>query len=534
MDGGGGIYDGGGPSAYLNDTLTANDATVETPTVEAQGASDGGGALFHDGSPGSISDLTIAQNATSADGGGIFNEAGAYTIKNTIVADNGSGCAGPVPITSAGFNLQGSDTCPMTMSTDLDNRDPRLGPAAGNGGPTYTQALTPGSPAIDAGSCTDALGNVVTTDQRGVARPQPPGGKCDIGAYEFVPASPLPDLVGGARPTVISSTSAKFSAVVNPDGESTTARFQYGLDARYLPAGSGSTVFNRATAIVRIAAGYGPATITASVSGLVPAALYHVRLVAANPAGTVLGPDQPFVTATDPAPPPPVLGEDIDATPAGGLVRVLIARTLVPLTEARRLPAGTEFDTRQGSVRVTAAGFKRSAHTMQTGSFGGAVFKLSQSDERSTRGVVGVSLADSAVAGAPTYIGCKKRSTKVLQTLHANVSGHFQVRGRNSVGTATSGQWATSDRCDGTLTVVHRGSISVTAAALRTAIAVRAGQSYLATPPPRHTPAHYWPAVRRSRSPRRPCQPQASVRTPTRARRANSSCLSSSKFSSGS
>jgi hypothetical protein len=45
----------------------------------------------------------------------------------------------------------------------------------------------PGSPAIDAGSCTDSDGITVTVDQRGVARPQ--GATCDIGAFE-VPVYP--------------------------------------------------------------------------------------------------------------------------------------------------------------------------------------------------------------------------------------------------------------------------------------------------------------------------------------------------------
>ena len=60
--------------------------------------------------------------------------------------------------------------------------DPLLGPLQDNGGPTFTHALLPGSPAIDhipAENCE------VTTDQRGVARPQ--GAACDIGAYELEP-----------------------------------------------------------------------------------------------------------------------------------------------------------------------------------------------------------------------------------------------------------------------------------------------------------------------------------------------------------
>src|SRR6185369_5191626 len=54
-----------------------------------------------------------------------------------------------------------------------------LGALASNGGPTQTHALLSGSPAINAGTATGAL----TTDQRGVARPQ--GAAVDIGAVEF-------------------------------------------------------------------------------------------------------------------------------------------------------------------------------------------------------------------------------------------------------------------------------------------------------------------------------------------------------------
>ena len=67
---------------------------------------------------------------------------------------------------------------------DLIGVNPLLGPLQFNGGPTETQALLEGSPAIEAGE----NAGCPATDQRGVARPQPPGGRCDIGAFEFVPA----------------------------------------------------------------------------------------------------------------------------------------------------------------------------------------------------------------------------------------------------------------------------------------------------------------------------------------------------------
>jgi hypothetical protein len=74
--------------------------------------------------------------------------------------------------------------------------DPLLGPLQDNGGPTFTHALGPGSPAIDAGE-PDFLGRgeffCPIIDQRGVTRPQ--RDRCDIGAYEV--EAPISIHIGG-------------------------------------------------------------------------------------------------------------------------------------------------------------------------------------------------------------------------------------------------------------------------------------------------------------------------------------------------
>ncbi|HVU91433.1 MAG TPA: Ig domain-containing protein, partial [Jatrophihabitans sp.] len=110
-------------------------------------------------------------------------------VTGTIVADQAAGvpdCFGTVA--DGGYNLSGdkANSCSFSAGEhDLVKTDPKLGPLADNGGPTSTQLLGKGSPAIDAipgGAANCAPG---TSDQRGVARPQPAGNACDIGAVEL-------------------------------------------------------------------------------------------------------------------------------------------------------------------------------------------------------------------------------------------------------------------------------------------------------------------------------------------------------------
>jgi hypothetical protein len=123
-------------------------------------------------------------NGNSA--GGIVN-GGKAALQNSIIANNsGTNCGGT--ITSHGYNLSSDGSCALGNSGDLNDTDPMLGPLQYNGGPTQTMALPSGSPAVDGGNpsgCTDGLGQLLKTDQRGNPRPDTEDrGGCDIGAYE--------------------------------------------------------------------------------------------------------------------------------------------------------------------------------------------------------------------------------------------------------------------------------------------------------------------------------------------------------------
>jgi hypothetical protein len=230
-------------------------------------------------------------------------------------------------------------------------------------------------------------------------------------------------------------------------------------------------------------------------------------------------------------PPPPVLGKSVDVAPVSGTVFVRLPRGrssaaagrgrsaaaaggrrataaavskgpgFVPLTAARQLPSGSEIDARAGSLTLTAASTRRG--TVQTGVFGGAVIQAQQAGKSVGKGLTTLTLLEGAFRGAPSYSVCGTRaaghrlgrsaaaaklSPRVLQTLRAHVHGHFRSKGRYSAATVRGTVWDTTDRCDGTLTVVHQGTVDVDDFARHKTVVVHAGHRYLAAAPrARHT-----------------------------------------------
>jgi CSLREA domain-containing protein len=173
---GGGIYNTGtGTLIVINSTFSSNSVSGNT------GYGGYGGGVINNGGAMTIAGSTFSGNSATTAGGGIYN-AGSWNADNTLIALNtapsGTDVAGSA--TSGGYNLIGNSTdSGGWILSDKQNLDPQLDPAGlqDNGGPTPTIALLSGSPAVDAGNTT------LTTDQRGVSRPQ--GSADDIGAFEL-------------------------------------------------------------------------------------------------------------------------------------------------------------------------------------------------------------------------------------------------------------------------------------------------------------------------------------------------------------
>ncbi len=192
---------GGGINSYVGNITLWNSTISGNRT--AGNISDGAGIRAYGGDL-EIRNSTIAQNVASgpnADGGGVSIGAIApfhypmLTVQNSIIAANGvaTGNTGPdlEPSSSTSLdvdysligNTTDSEVTAGTGTGNLLDLIPQLGPLQDNGGPTYTHATVPGSPAIDAG---DPSFDVVSTpvDQRGAPFARGIGARVDMGAYE--------------------------------------------------------------------------------------------------------------------------------------------------------------------------------------------------------------------------------------------------------------------------------------------------------------------------------------------------------------
>lgn len=194
---GGGIYNEAYPSGSAS-------LTVNTCTFTGNSASGGGGIQngFMGNAALKVNACTFSGNSANT-GSAIFNYNSSAKTVTLEIGDtilNQPGATGQSinntsgTVTSRGYNLSSDDGGNvLNAATDRKYTDPKLGPLQDNGGPTFTHALSPGSPAIDKGKTNAVTGLVSSTDQRGLPRPvdfapvanASGGDGSDIGAFEM-------------------------------------------------------------------------------------------------------------------------------------------------------------------------------------------------------------------------------------------------------------------------------------------------------------------------------------------------------------
>ncbi len=214
-------------------------------------------------------DFSGVANASGGDGSDI----GAYEWQ---------GCTGqtsPVqPCHTVTVSLAGTGTGTVTDGSAISCPNSCSGSYAQGSTVSLTATPAPGSVFTGwSGDCTGTAGCGVTIDSD----------KAVTATFRQ-----LPPVVATAIPASVGATTAILSGTVDPLGNATTYRFEYGTTAAYgstvpvpdAPAGADTTQHNESQ----------------PVTGLAPGTTYHFRLVATNAGGTTSSPDATFTTIAKP------------------------------------------------------------------------------------------------------------------------------------------------------------------------------------------------------------------------------------------
>jgi hypothetical protein len=155
-------------------------------------------------------------------------------------------------------------------------------------------------------------------------------------------------------------------------------------------------------------------------------------------------------------------------------------RKFVPLAGIRDIPVGTTLDSRRGVVRIFTAANATSTK-LGIADFNGGYFNSLQN--RRLRGLTDINLTGGSFRRCSAKGASAARSRRVVRRVRGSGRGRFRTRGRYSAATVRGTIWETIDRCDGTLTKVTQGSVTVRDLRKRRNVIVRAGKSYLARAP---------------------------------------------------
>jgi hypothetical protein len=174
--------------------------------------------------------------------------------------------------------------------------------------------------------------------------------------------------------------------------------------------------------------------------------------------------------------PPPVPGKKVNLKLLSGIVlyKPPGSRKFLKLTDDVQVPVGTTLDTLKGRVSITASSDLKGGTNKSW--FYSGVFKVTQA--LAAKPVTELRLSQPiSCTGKKASAAAKKPKTRKLW---GDGSGSFRTRGSFSSATVRGTKWVVIDRCDGTLTRVARGVVTVRDFVKRKTVIVRAGKQYLA------------------------------------------------------
>jgi hypothetical protein len=218
---------GGAIANFSFGTVTILNSTLSGNTAEFAG---GAIVSFAGNQPASVflSNSTLAGNTCPFHGGGISNartgsapavvEIGNTVLKKGTAGENIDNSNGTV--ISHGYNISDDDGGGfLTGPGDQINTEPLLGPLQDNGGPTFTHALLPGSPAIDTGD--PAFTPPPFFDQRGPGFDRVVNGRIDKGSFEVQGPTPTPTPSLTPTPTATFTPTATATTTPTPTSSGT-------------------------------------------------------------------------------------------------------------------------------------------------------------------------------------------------------------------------------------------------------------------------------------------------------------------------
>jgi hypothetical protein len=158
----------------------------------------------------------------------------------------------------------------------------------------------------------------------------------------------------------------------------------------------------------------------------------------------------------------------------------------VPLKGVASLPVGTTVDARKGELALDSAanGYaptsklqRRQRAQIRAGMF--AIRQAKKQRGAAAKKTISTDIALLTPAGAAAK--CAKGPAKgIVRSLSMAVKGSYRALAGASTAIATNATFVTSDRCDGTLTEVGRGTVSISLKGRKKPVKVRAGHAYFA------------------------------------------------------